>query len=174
MTESDTPMNETNTPPTEPTPDTTMDEGVVQATPEIVEAEAPAPVGGGKLFWGTGRRKCAVARVRLVPGSGKFMINKRTVEQYFVGPQERTASLDSLLATSTEKQFDVYVTVQGGGHAGQAGAIRLGVARALVKANPRHEAVLREKGYLTRDARIVERKKYGQRKARRRFQFSKR
>ena len=96
------------------------------------------------------------------------------MEDYFAEPQEQMAVRASLLATKTEKSFDVFVNVRGGGHAGQAGAIRLGVARALVKANAGYESALREKNYLTRDARVVERKKYGQRKARRRFQFSKR
>jgi small subunit ribosomal protein S9 len=172
VTESDMPMNETNIPETGQPFDVPAGEAFTQTAPEGVEAAAP--VAGGKPVWGTGRRKCAVARVRLLPGTGKFTINKRTVEQYFVDPQDRNAALDSLLVTNAEKSYDVYVTVQGGGHTGQAGAIRLGVARALLKANGRHEAILREKGFLTRDARIVERKKYGQRKARRRFQFSKR
>ncbi|MFQ5806415.1 MAG: 30S ribosomal protein S9 [Phycisphaerae bacterium] len=132
----------------------------------------PPPASG--VFWGTGRRKSAVARVRLIPGEGKILINKRAVDDYFSEPQERLAVRESLIATHTDSFFDVFVNVRGGGHSGQAGAIRLGVARALVKANNRYEPLLRDKGYLTRDARVVERKKYGQRKARRRFQFSKR
>ena len=116
----------------------------------------------------------AVARVRLIPGAGKILINQRAADDYFTQPQEQMAVRESLLATKTEKSFDVFINVCGGGHSGQAGAIRLGIARALVKANERYEPALREKNYLTRDARVVERKKYGQRKARRRFQFSKR
>jgi small subunit ribosomal protein S9 len=96
------------------------------------------------------------------------------VDDYFRQPEERLAVHESLMATNTENFFNVFVNVHGGGHGGQADAIRLGMARALVKANSRYEPPLREKGYLTRDARVVERKKYGQRKARRRFQFSKR
>ena len=115
-----------------------------------------------------------MARVRLSPGKGKILVNKREVDAYFNEPQERAAVRESLVATKTEGAFDVFVNVRGGGHNGQADAIRLGMARALVRADGRHEATLREKGFLTRDARIVERKKYGQRKARRRFQFSKR
>jgi small subunit ribosomal protein S9 len=137
------------------------------------QVELPQPPASG-VFWGTGRRKSAVARVRMMPGEGKILINKRPVDEYFHEPQERLAVREPLLATNTETVFDVLVKVAGGGHGGQAGAVRLGVARALVKADTRYEPPLRDHGYLTRDARVVERKKYGQRKARRRFQFSKR
>ena len=162
-----TPTVEPGSPPATPT----VELGSPPATEEVLEVPPP-PTSG--LYWGTGRRKSAVARVRLVPGAGKILINKREVEDYFTQPQERLAVRESLLATKTEKAFDVFVNVSGGGHAGQAGAVRLGIARALVKANAGYEPALREKNYLTRDARVVERKKYGQRKARRRFQFSKR
>lgn len=135
--------------------------------------EAPvAPTSGEYL--GTGRRKTAVARVRLRPGKGTILINKRPLEQYFFEPQELNAVRAPLVATNTLKSFDVHVNVQGGGHHGQADAVLLGVARALVKAHPGYEQPLRENNYLTRDAREVERKKYGLRKARRAFQFSKR
>jgi small subunit ribosomal protein S9 len=133
----------------------------------------PSPPASG-IFWGTGRRKSAVARVRLVPGEGKILVNDRDVDRYFCEPQERNAAKDALLATNTTKHFNVFVSVKGGGHSGQAGAVLLGMARALVKADARYEPVLRDRGYLTRDSREVERKKYGRRKARRRFQFSKR
>ena len=179
MTEAENTANETPNaaPQADPTTDTppvaaeAIDIGS-QANPEAV-MEAPQPPASG-LFWGTGRRKSAIARVRITPGEGKIKINKREVDEYFSEPQERTAVRESLIATKTERAFDVFVNVCGGGHHGQADAIRLGVARALVKANSGYEPPLREKGYLTRDARVVERKKYGQRKARRRFQFSKR
>jgi small subunit ribosomal protein S9 len=141
------------------------------------EAEAqplyPPPPSEG-LFRGTGRRKSAVARVRLIPGDGAIKINKRAVDDYFTEPQEQAAVSEPLIATNTAGHWNVFVRVRGGGHSGQAGAIRLGVARALVKADSRYEPALRQAGYLTRDSRRVERKKYGQRKARRRFQFSKR
>jgi len=167
VTESETPTNETES----SAPESAVAAAVPEAqTPEPTAAEPPP----GAFFWGTGRRKCAVARVRLMRGAGKILINQRAVDQFFQEPQERLAVRESLLATKTEGAFDVFVNVRGGGHTGQAQAIRLGVARALVRADARHEAPLRDKGYLTRDARIVERKKYGQRKARRRFQFSKR
>lgn len=126
------------------------------------------------IFWGTGRRKTAVARVRLVPGQGKMLINGREPNHYFLEPQERTQITDPLTATNATKFFDVHITVHGGGHTGQAGAVLLGVSRALIKADGRYEAALRQRGFLTRDSREVERKKYGRRKARRRFQFSKR
>lgn len=168
MTDNETPTNEINAP--EAAPATEIFDATEPATEPV---DLPPPPSSG-IFWGTGRRKSAVARVRIVPGSGKFTINKRGVEAYFSEPQERLATREPLLATNTEKSFDIQVNVRGGGHAGQAGAIRLGVSRALVKANERYEPMLREKDFLTRDARIVERKKYGQRKARRRFQFSKR
>jgi small subunit ribosomal protein S9 len=180
VTESETPANEA--PATEPsdTPKKTLPEAKPTAADEVAAqpaAEAapglPPPPDSG-LFWGTGRRKSAVARVRLIPGEGQILINKRNVDDYFTQPQEQTAVHEPLIATKTENAFDVFVNVRGGGHSGQAGAVRLGIARALVKADERYEPPLREKGYLTRDARIVERKKYGRRKARRRFQFSKR
>lgn len=144
------------------------------ATPVAqMEASLPPPPASG-LFWGTGRRKSAVARVRLTPGDGTILINGRDVDTYFREPQERNAARDALRVTNTLKHFNAHILVQGGGHSGQAGAVLLGVARALVKADARYEPLLREHGYLTRDSREVERKKYGRRKARRRFQFSKR
>jgi small subunit ribosomal protein S9 len=136
-------------------------------------AEAESRPSGGP-FWGTGRRKSAVARVRLVPGSGKTQINDRTVEQYFHRSNHREQALAPLKLTQAHKMWDVFVAVHGGGSTGQAGAVLMGIARALIRANPKHEEAIRSAGYLTRDSRVVERKKYGQRKARRRFQFSKR
>lgn len=153
------------------------------AEPSVPQAEAPAsepqesrrgratPAG---VHLGTGRRKSAVARVRLVPGSGDFRVNRRPIEEFFTEMQDRVDVVAPLDVTGVRKQWDVFVTVHGGGHTGQAGAVRLGVARALVKAYEQFEPTLRDAGYLTRDARRVERKKPGQRKARRRFQFSKR
>jgi len=138
-----------------------------------LQTEAAGPRSGG-ILWGTGRRKSSVARVRIRAGSGDVLINGRKVEEFFTEPQDRADVLAPLDATSTTRHFDVFVNVAGGGHSGQAGAIRLGISRALVRADGRHEPTLRDKGYLTRDSRRVERKKYGRRKARRRFQFSKR
>ena len=181
MTESETPTNDTTNIPEQPETPAVEPEAAqpvkIKIGSEAVAREAidetPKPPSSG-MFWGTGRRKCAVARVRLTPGSGKISVNRREVDNYFSQPYERLAVRESLIATNTERAFDVLINVGGGGNSGQADAIRLGVARALVKANSRYEPALREKNYLTRDARVVERKKYGQRKARRRFQFSKR
>jgi small subunit ribosomal protein S9 len=125
-------------------------------------------------FYGTGRRKTATARVFLWPGSGKVLVNRRPIDVYF--PRE-TLKMDlrqPLELAAATGQFDAYITVKGGGPAGQAGAIRLGLARALLKVNPDWRKVLKPAGMLTRDSREVERKKYGQAGARRRFQFSKR
>jgi small subunit ribosomal protein S9 len=124
--------------------------------------------------WGTGRRKSAVARVRIRPGDGKLLINKRGLSDYFRREQDRLAVLAPLRAVDAEKTFDVFVNVQGGGTSGQAGAVLLGIARALKKYDANYIQPLRDGGHLTRDSRIVERKKPGQRGARRRFQFSKR
>src|SRR5262245_40771767 len=96
------------------------------------EASLPPPPASG-IFWGTGRRKSAVARVRLIPGDGKILVNERDVDRYFCEPQERNAAKDALIATNTIKHFNVFASVKGGGHSGQAGAVLLGVARALVK-----------------------------------------
>ena len=125
-------------------------------------------------FTGTGRRKTSVARVRLVPGSGKVVVNDRTVEQYLTVPNQRTIALQPLAATQNADKYDVFISVDGGGVSGQAGAISHGIARALLKASPDLKAALRDKGYLTRYSRMKERKKYGQPGARKRFQFSKR
>lgn len=124
--------------------------------------------------WGTGRRKTAIARVRIKPGNGKIVVNKRDLEEYFTTPKERRAVMAPLKAVEAETSFDVFVSASGGGFCAQAGAISLGLARALVKSNPEHELVLRDAKYMTRDARQKERKKYGLRGARRSFQFSKR
>ncbi len=125
------------------------------------------------VYWGTGRRKNAVARVRLVPGTGKVIINKRDAADYFGREELVEQACQPLKVTETQDHFDVLARCNGGGLSGQAGALRLGIARALVKAGDYH-AELRKAGYLTRDPRVVERKKYGLKKARKRPQFSKR
>ncbi len=127
-----------------------------------------------QYVWGLGRRKTSVARVRIAPGQGKITINRRDVGEYFTEEQDRKAVHSPLAATDTLKSFDVWANVRGGGTTGQAGAVLMGISRALLATDSEFEAVLRSGGYLTRDARMVERKKYGQRGARRRFQFSKR
>jgi small subunit ribosomal protein S9 len=123
---------------------------------------------------GTGRRKCSVARVQLVPGTGKLSINERSLDEFITVPNLRAVAIAPLTATQTTDKYDVTVNVEGGGNTGQAGAISLGIARALLKAAPETKPVLRANGLLTRDARMKERKKYGQPGARKRFQFSKR
>jgi len=121
-----------------------------------------------------GRRKTSTARVYLRPGNGKVTINKRSLDTYFGLEWRRRSLLAPLTLTETADQFDVLVNVKGGGLTGQAEAIRLGIARALLKFNEEFRKPLRDAGFLTRDSRMVERKKYGQPKARKRFQFSKR
>lgn len=121
-----------------------------------------------------GRRKTAVARVFVKEGNGKIVINKRKFEEYFNTLILRNSATKPLATTENVDKFDITVNVKGGGATGQAGAVSLGIARALVKINPEARPALRAVGLLTRDPRMVERKKFGQRKARRRFQFSKR
>jgi small subunit ribosomal protein S9 len=125
-------------------------------------------------FYGTGRRKTATARVYLRPGSGRILINDRELEDYFPRASLRMDLQRPLKMTEVEGQYDVIVNLQGGGMAAQAGALRLGLSRALLELNPAFRATLKPVGFLTRDAREVERKKYGRAGARRRFQFSKR
>jgi small subunit ribosomal protein S9 len=125
-------------------------------------------------FLGTGRRKTSVARVRLAAGSGKFVVNGRPMENYFVVDSQRLLVMQPLVATETGSKFDVRVNVQGGGPTGQAGAVRHGIARALLEADANLRPTLKSHGYLTRDPRMKERKKYGQPGARKRFQYSKR
>ena len=123
---------------------------------------------------GTGRRKTSVARVFLRPGNGQVTVNARPLNEYFTTETARAMVRQPLLATETADKFDVLVLTNGGGFTGQAGAIRLGIARALTEFNSELRARLKEAGFLTRDPRSHERKKYGQKGARKRFQFSKR
>ncbi|HIW57283.1 MAG TPA: 30S ribosomal protein S9 [Firmicutes bacterium] len=125
-------------------------------------------------YYGTGRRKSSVARVRLVPGSGAITINKRDIDDYFGLETLKVVVRQPLDATKTLGKFDVLVTVNGGGFTGQAGAIRHGIARALLEVDEEFRPILKAAGYLTRDPRMKERKKYGLKAARRAPQFSKR
>ena len=125
-------------------------------------------------FLGTGRRKCAVARVRLALGTGKITVNGRTFENYFMTESLRGVVTQPLIATETTTKFDVKVNVIGGGPTGQAGAVRHGIARALLLVDAALRPTLKAQGLLTRDPRMKERKKYGQPGARKRFQYSKR
>ncbi|MCD8201254.1 MAG: 30S ribosomal protein S9 [Clostridia bacterium] len=126
-------------------------------------------------YWGTGRRKKAVARVRLIPGgSGQITVNGREFTNYFPQGTLQFVVKQPLALLELENSFDIYVNVYGGGFTGQANAIRLGIARALLEANDQYRPALKKAGYLTRDPRVKERKKYGLKKARRAPQFSKR
>ena len=124
--------------------------------------------------WGTGRRKTSVARVRIKAGTGQFIVNGKPVDEFFTTPEGRKAAKQPLSATEAGARYDIWVTVCGGGITGQSGAVSLGLSRALKLDNPGYEAALRENGLLTRDSRMIERKKYGLHKARRATQFSKR
>ncbi|GLK68278.1 30S ribosomal protein S9 [Hansschlegelia plantiphila] len=141
------------------------------------QAEAPKHVKKVDQFgraYATGKRKNAVARVWIRPGSGKVLINKRSLEVYFARPVLRMILEQPLNVANRKGQYDITVTVAGGGLSGQAGAVRHGVSKALTYFEPELRGVLKKGGFLTRDSRVVERKKYGRAKARRSFQFSKR
>ncbi len=150
----------------------------VAATGSEAPAAAAAPaepkIDAQGRAYGTGRRKNAIARVWVKPGSGKITINGRDVEQYFARPVLRMILNQTFEVTEREGQFDVIATVTGGGLSGQAGAVRHGLSRALQNFEPALRPALKKAGFLTRDSRVVERKKYGKAKARRSFQFSKR
>lgn len=160
----------------------TLDTSAEETAAEPRPLREPAKPDKGGYVWGTGRRKAAIARVRVKPaakGEGKFLISgpktkNKTVEEFFSEPQHRNACVAPLEVTGTLGNLDVFVSTTGGGITGQAEAILLGVARALVGYDPALEQALRDKDFMTRDPRKVERKKYGQRGARRKFQFSKR
>jgi small subunit ribosomal protein S9 len=163
----------------EPTPEATAE----PAPPAAPEAPPKPKIVLGKgaksnekygYWWGTGRRKCAVARVRIRPGSGKLIVNKKELDDFFRRDQDRNAVVAPLKTVQAERAFDIFINVKGGGTTGQAGAALLGIARALKSYDENYLQALRDGGHLTRDPRMVERKKPGQRGARRRFQFSKR
>ena len=149
------------------------EEKAPEAKPAPSRTAAPLP-DGVPYIWGTGRRKRAVARVRIRPGTGKILINKREPAEYFPSLRDQNAVVRPLNTVEMMTSWDVWVNLGGGGTTGQADAVSLGLARALAKAMPELDQALRKGGLMTRDARKVERKKYGQRGARRRFQFSKR
>ena len=151
----------------------TQDESntVVAAEP----AEKPAqPLAKPSYIWGVGRRKTAVARVRIAPGTGKIEVNGRTLNEHFTAEKDRKSIFGPLEVTNTGGKMDVWARCNGGGLTGQSGAIVMGLGRALAKFDRNLEVSLRNAGFLTRDSRMKERKKYGQRGARRKFQFSKR
>ena len=127
-----------------------------------------------KFYYATGRRKTSAARVFLKPGTGKIFINGKTVDGYLSRPTSRMVIYQPFNVTSNQDKFDLFVTVKGGGESGQAGAIRHGISRALVAFDEEMRGTLKKAGFLTRDPRMVERKKYGRAGARRRYQYSKR
>ncbi|MDP7028671.1 MAG: 30S ribosomal protein S9 [Phycisphaerales bacterium] len=143
-------------------------------TPEVEESAPAATPSAGGWFWGTGRRKASVARVRVRGGSGEFKVNGRDMTEFFTEERDHKSIGAVLEATNTTGGVQVHVNVHGGGYTGQAGAIILGLGRALMQYDGALEPVLRDRGFLSRDPRRVERKKPGQPGARKRFQFSKR
>ena len=136
--------------------------------------QSPTADAEKKIFYGTGRRKESVARVFVTQGSGKFTVNRRALDEYFRNVAWRTTAASPLKFTEMLSLVDVHATAAGGGAGGQADAVRMGLARALARFNPDLRPALRKNGFLTRDPRMKERKKYGQKGARKRFQFSKR
>ena len=160
--------------------------GAVADTPvaDVPTAAADAPVSDGPVYvqkideqgraYATGKRKDAIARVWIKPGAGKVTINGREYEKYFARPVLQMVMRQPILAANRDGQYDITVTVKGGGLSGQAGAVRHGISKALTNFEPELRGVLKKGGFLTRDSRTVERKKYGRAKARKSFQFSKR
>ncbi|MFA7325674.1 MAG: 30S ribosomal protein S9 [Ignavibacteriae bacterium HGW-Ignavibacteriae-4] len=127
-----------------------------------------------KQFWGTGRRKTSVASVRITPGKGEFVINDKDVDQFIDLQSNKEKILKPLVVTALNGQYNIVANVKGGGLTGQTGAIQLGLARAIIEMDPELKQQLKDADLLTRDSRMVERKKYGRKKARKKFQFSKR
>ncbi len=127
-----------------------------------------------EMFTATGKRKTSIARVRMLPGDGKIFVNNRSLDEYFGRETSKMVVMQPLELTSRVGQFDIHVNVRGGGPSGQAGAIKHGITKALLEVDSELRGVLKKAGFITRDSRVKERKKYGQRGARRSFQFSKR
>jgi len=144
----------------------------IETQPEV--APTPAVRQPDGITWGTGRRKSSVARVRVKAGTGRILVNGREYKEFFPSLQYQVMVVAPLTATGTASRVDILASISGGGLTGQAGALSLGIARALIKMDPSTEEALRDKRLLTRDARMKERKKYGLHGARRGFQFSKR
>ena len=156
---------------------------VVEAAPDLdtdveiegLDAVAPVPaVFSDRPIQTVGRRKEAIVRVRLVPGSGKFTLNGRTLEQYFPNKLHQQLIREPLVTVDKTERFDIFANLGGGGTSGQAGALRLAIARALIESDPEDRPPLKKAGFLTRDPRVIERKKYGLKKARKAPQYSKR
>lgn len=164
-------MSETTAQSLEDLKSVTTDEGT---TIELEPINVEPKIDEHGRSYGTGRRKCATARVWLKPGTGKVTINGKDQEEYFARPVLRMVLEQPLIESDRRTQYDVIATVKGSGLSGQAGAVRHGISRALVAREPELRRVLKPFGFMTRDPRVVERKKYGRAKARRSFQFSKR
>ena len=170
-------MGETETAPEQAeaaTNSAEADDAAAPAPAVEVRAEDERPDKYGGYTWGLGRRKTAVARVRIRSGSGKVTVNRRALEEYFPVQRRRKAAVSPASVSKMAKRLDIWANLTGGGPTGQAGAMMMGLARALVKMDSSLEPLLRADGYLTRDARMVERKKYGLRGARKSPQYSKR
>ena len=151
-----------------------LSEYTTETAPEAaVRRSSARPVVTGSAL-GTGRRKEAIARVRITPGTGQWLINERSLESFFPNKVHQQLISEPLVSIGAENQFDVVARISGGGVTGQAGALRLGIARALTLVDPENRAALKRAGFLTRDARVKERKKYGLKKARKAPQYSKR
>ncbi|MCP3798846.1 30S ribosomal protein S9 [Allokutzneria sp. A3M-2-11 16] len=161
---------------TEVAADEAATEGVAEATSDEVApaAEVAAPLGTGRLIQTVGRRKQAIVRVRLVPGTGKFLLNGKDIDAYFPNKVHQQLIRDPFTTTDKLDKFDVFGTLSGGGVSGQAGALRLAIARALITLDADDRPALKKAGFLTRDPRAKERKKYGLKKARKAPQYSKR
>src|SRR5215470_14524396 len=150
-----------------------VSEYTTESAPEGGRRAAARPVVTGKAM-GTGRRKEAIARVRIAPGTGQWLVNDRPLDKFFPNKVHQQLISEPLVTLGAEDQFDVIARVSGGGVTGQAGALRLGIARALTLVDPENRPTLKRAGFLTRDARVTERKKYGLKKARKAPQYSKR
>ena len=155
-------------------PDTISPTALTNAPVPGAEPTGHGPEVRPSYIWGVGRRKSSVARVRIAPGTGKISINERDYNDYLTNERDRKAIFGPLEVSNTGGKLDIWANCAGGGPTGQAGAIIMGLGRALSRFDPSVEVALRNAGFLTRDSRMKERKKYGQRGARRRFQFSKR
>lgn len=155
--------------------DAAVDAAAEDVADEVAEVEVASPVVlSGRPVQTVGRRKEAVVRVRLVPGSGKFTLNGRSLEQYFPNKLHQQLIREPLVTVEKTERFDIFANLKGGGTSGQAGALRLAIARALIEVDSEDRPPLKKAGFLTRDPRVIERKKYGLKKARKAPQYSKR
>ncbi|OBA61773.1 30S ribosomal protein S9 [Mycobacterium sp. 1100029.7] len=168
------PTVETNDETTEVVAEVTIEEAPAEAPADAPAAQPSAPILLERPIQTVGRRKEAVVRVRLVPGTGKFTLNGRSLEDYFPNKVHQQLIKAPLVTVDRVETFDIYALLHGGGPSGQAGALRLGIARALILAQPEDRPPLKKAGFLTRDPRATERKKYGLKKARKAPQYSKR